>query len=70
MQPIGHRARLRERIEDLLREIGTLQLAFVPLDSVLWNEHANRIALVLTFVLVGLLLIVLAFLSETRRIRG
>jgi hypothetical protein len=63
-------SRLRERTEDLLREVGTLLVAFAPLDAVLWGERTDRVFLALTFVLVGTLLILLAFYLETRRIRG
>ena len=70
MEPAIHRTRLRQRVEDLLREIGTLLLAFAPLDAVLWTDRPDRIALVLTFLTVALLLIIVAFLSEIRRIRG
>jgi hypothetical protein len=70
MQPATHHVRLRERVEDLLREVGTLLLAFTPLDAVLWGERPERLALVLTFVLVGISLTMMAFYSELRRLRG
>ena len=70
MPPAPHRARLRERAEDLLREIGTLLLAFAPLDAVLWGERPERLTLVLTFILVGISLTMIAFYSELRRLRG
>jgi hypothetical protein len=70
MQPAAHLSRLRERFEDLLREVGTLLLAFAPLDAVLWGERPDRVSLVLTFVLIAISLIVLAFVSETRMLRG
>ena len=61
---------IRVRIEDLSREIGTLLVAFTPLDSVLWRDRQDRAEIELTFFLVALLLILLAFLSESRRARG
>jgi hypothetical protein len=36
MPPTAQLARMRERIEDLFREIGTLVLAFTPLDAIAW----------------------------------
>ena len=64
------RIRVRERLEDLCREIGTLLLAFTPLDSVLWEDRPYHSALELTFFLVAVLLLSIAILSESRRIRG
>ena len=63
-------ALIRERLEDLSREIGTLLLAFTPLNAVLWGDRADRGELMLTFVLAAIALITVSFLSETRRIRG
>ena len=70
MQPTDRVVTLRERLEDLFREIGTLLLAFAPLDAVLWGERADRTSLVLTFVVIALLLITIAIVSEKRRNHG
>ena len=56
-----------ERVEDALREIGTLLLAFAPLDAVL-TEEARR-GYVLLFVLAGLLLFMGSLSLERRRRR-
>ena len=70
MPPTAQLARMRERIEDLFREIGTLVLAFTPLDAVAWGDRHDRLELALTFVLIGLLFTMVAFLSELGRLRG
>lgn len=70
MQRTAQLAHLRRRLEDLLREIGTLLFAFTPLDAVLWRDRPDRAELVLTFVSIGLALILVAVFSELRRLDG
>ena len=59
-----------ERVEDLFREIGTLLLAFTPLDAVLWSDRPEQWQLVLTFVVVGVCFVVGPLVTEQRRMRG
>jgi hypothetical protein len=56
-----------ERVEDALREIGTLLLAFAPLDAAL-SEGRMPIGFLLLFVGSGLLLFVAALLMERKRV--
>jgi hypothetical protein len=70
MEPTAQLAHMRQRLEDLLREVGTLLLAFAPLDAVLWGDRPDRTELVLTFVSIGLVLSAVALLSELRRLHG
>lgn len=53
-----------ERLEDALREIGTLLVAFAPMDAVL--AEAGRRGLVLIFFLVGGLLFMGSLWLERR----
>ena len=67
----SHRAALlRERLEEISREIGTLLLAFTPLDAVVWSDQRQLGLRLLLFMLSGVLFIVVALLSETRRNRA
>ena len=70
MERTAQLAHLRRRAEDLLREIGTLLLAFAPLDAVLWGDRPYRAELVLTFLSIGLVLTLVAVFSELRRLDG
>jgi hypothetical protein len=70
MDPTAQLAYLRRRLEDLFREVGTLLLAFAPLDAVLWGDRPDRAELVLTFVSIGLALILASVFSELRRLHG
>ena len=70
MKPAAKLAHLRQRVEDLFREVGPLLLAFAPLDAVLWGDRPDRAELVLTFLLIGLLFTTVAFFSELRRLHG
>jgi len=55
----------KERIEDALREIGTLLVTFAPLDAAL-NRDANVFSL-LIFVVIGIIVFAAALLLERRR---
>lgn len=57
----------RERLEDLLREIGTLLLAFAPLDVALSSERPNRWPILLLFLSLGMFFLAIALLAERRR---
>lgn len=61
---------LRERLEEISREIGTLLLAFTPLDAVVWSDQRERGSLLLLFLFAGALFIFIALLSEQRRTRA
>lgn len=56
----------RERIEDALREIGTLLMTFAPLDAAI-NPAESGIRLLIFFV-VGVIVFVLALRLERRRL--
>jgi hypothetical protein len=60
---------VKERIEEILREIGVLLFAFAPLDAALGSDRPDRWTIVLLFVTLGLSLIVVSLLSEQRRRR-
>src|SRR6185295_13941779 len=61
----------RERIEDAMREVGTLLIAFAPLDAALSEGRGqmNTLAFLLLFFGLGSLLFVGAVLLERRRSR-
>jgi len=57
----------RERIEDALREIGTLLMTFAPLDAAINpSESGGRL---LIFFLIGLIVFLLALRLERSRFR-
>ena len=57
----------QERTEDVVREIGTLLLAFAPLDVAL-SEHAEgQLTVLLIFLLVGLSFVSVSIAAESRR---
>ena len=59
-----------ERVEDAMREIGTLLIAFAPLDAAL-NERREHVAVfLLLFLGVGALLFIGALVLERRRSRA
>jgi len=60
-----------ERIEDGMREVGTLLIAFAPLDAALSEGHPNGgvFLFLLLFLILGALLFVGALLLERRRTR-
>ena len=61
----------RERIEDAMREVGTLLIAFAPLDAALSEGRGqmNTLAFLLLFFGLGSLLLAGAVLLERRRSR-
>ena len=58
--------KLWERTEEIIREIGTLFMAFAPLDAVL-GDNRLRWKWMLFFFVLGILLIVVALVSEKWR---
>jgi hypothetical protein len=70
MDSITQTSHVRRRLEDLAREIGTLLLAFTPLDAVLWRDSADHDGLLLTFLTGGIAFVAIALVSESRRLRG
>jgi hypothetical protein len=61
---------LRARIEEAFREIGTLLLAFTPLDAVLWADHPDHRSRLLTFLALGTCFLGGALISELWRTDG
>ena len=59
-------AKLRERIEDIAREIGTLLVAFAPLDAVLGDYRLQWKWMSLFFIF-GLIFIAASLISEDKR---
>jgi len=57
----------RERIEDVFREIGTLLLAFAPLDVVLSSDREHRWPILLLFLSLGIFFLAIALVAERRR---
>jgi len=60
---------VRERIEDAMREIGTLVVAFAPLEAAFARESDDRLATTLILLTYGIVLFVGALLFERRRTR-
>lgn len=58
----------RKRVEDFGREVGTLLLAFAPLEIAL-SEARRRWYVLLFFLILGAILFITAIASERRRIR-
>lgn len=58
---------IRERIEDGMREVGILLIAFAPLGAVL--AERNRVPPLLLFLLLGLGLFIGALILESRHHR-
>ena len=59
---------VQERLEDAMREVGTLLIAFAPLDAAL-AERSEKTGLLLLFMIVGVLLFIVSVLIERRRSR-
>ena len=59
---------VQERLEDAMREVGTLLIAFAPLDAAL-AEQRGKTGLLLLFMIVGVLLFLVSVLIERRRSR-
>jgi len=60
---------VRERIEDGMREVGTLLLAFAPLDAALGEGKQDHTLILLLFLFFGTLLFGGALVLEWRRNR-
>jgi membrane protein implicated in regulation of membrane protease activity len=60
---------IRQRIEEAMREIGVLLIAFGPLDAAFSSEAPAPVWWLL-FLFLGLALFVTALLTEWRRTRG
>ena len=58
-----------ERIEDAMREVGTLLIAFAPLDAALSERREHVAVFLLLFLGLGALLFVAALVLERRRNR-
>jgi cyanate permease len=58
---------VRERFEDILREVGTLLVAFAPLDVALTAEKTKSWSSMLLFLSLGLLFLTIALVAEQRR---
>ena len=56
-----------ERIEDAMREVGTLLIAFAPLDAGLSERKEHIVGFLLLFLGLGALLFVGALVLERRR---
>lgn len=59
-----------ERIEDAMREIGTLLIAFAPLDAALSERREHVVVFLLLFLGLGALLFIGALILERRRTRA
>ena len=62
-------SRIYERIEEIVREIGVLLLAFTPLDAAFGSDRPDRDSLVLRFFCSGLALVMAALIAEAWRTR-
>jgi len=56
-----------ERIEDAMREVGTLLIAFAPLDAALSERKEHIVGFLLLFLGLGALLFVGVLVLERRR---
>jgi hypothetical protein len=62
-------AKTRKRMEDFAREVGTLLVAFAPLDAALGTDQPGKWRLMLLFAGTGLLCVAGALIAEHRRER-
>jgi hypothetical protein len=62
-------AKTRKRIEDFAREVGTLLVAFAPLDAALGSDQPGKWRLMLLFTAAGLLCVGGSLIAEHRRER-
>jgi hypothetical protein len=62
---VADRKTVRERVEDGMREVGTLLMTFAPLDAALAQPRA--LGGLLIFLLVGAFFFTLAVVLEARR---
>jgi hypothetical protein len=60
---------IRERFEDVLREVGTLLIAFAPLDVALDAQKTKNWWTMLLFLSLGLFFLAIALIAEQRRHR-
>lgn len=67
MVPSHERPSTRERLEEILREIGTLLVAFAPLDAAFAPDLQRALRLMLLFLLAGIFFIHASLLAERRR---
>jgi hypothetical protein len=67
MRQNSHHPSIRERVEDVLREVGTLLVAFAPLDVALGGEKTKSWSSMLLFLSLGLLFLIIALVAEQRR---
>ena len=58
---------VRERVEDAMREVGTLLIAFAPLDAAFNAERPYIVVLLLFFLSAGALFFTGALILERRR---
>ena len=63
----NQRALLRERVVEIVREIGVLIVAFAPLDAIAWNDLPGRWWFMLLFLSGGFLLLGIALALEVSR---
>ncbi len=58
----------QERLEDAMREVGTLLITFAPLDAALTESHSlARVLLLFSFLLIGVVLFAGSLWLERRR---
>ncbi len=69
MDPKSAWAKTRKRIEDFAREVGTLLVAFAPLDAALGSDRPGKWRLMLLFAGAGLMCVGGALIAEHRRER-
>jgi hypothetical protein len=67
MRQNSNRPSVRERFEDVLREVGTLLIAFAPLDVALGAEKTKSWSSMLLFLSLGLLFLTIALVAEQQR---
>jgi hypothetical protein len=60
---------LQERVEDAMREVGTLLIAFAPLDAALTESRTVVRVLLFFFLLLGVVLFAASLWLERRRSR-
>ena len=67
MVPPHERPSTRERLEEILREIGTLLVAFAPLDAAFAPDLQRALRLMLLFLIAGIVFIYASLVAERRR---
>ncbi|HEV2671763.1 MAG TPA: hypothetical protein VGU74_11760 [Gemmatimonadales bacterium] len=61
---------VQERVEDAMREVGTLLITFAPLDAAFVESRSDAIVLLLFFWIVGVSLFAGSLWLERRRSHG